>query len=420
MRLVLLGTDPELSPLLAWIARHPEHELVAIAGVPGAALQSLQKLFPTATLLEAWEQLLEPALTGGPWDALLLGRSLRADDQERALRRLARQGQPVIAAHPALESLLAAYELEMFQRERQAYLAPWMPLRNHPLVATFAAWIKDERLSPIGKIDRLVITRAELDRSRSAVIGDVARDLDLIRAIAGEVNGVLAVGNGIATTEQSERSYAALGLQISLESPLLVRWGIEPPDGNDRAELQLHGSEGRLHWLMPTFGDHGVCHLYTGGKETTVSHEEWSYAAAAESFLEQALTREPLRPSWNDAARSIELTDAVERSLKRGRKIEVRVEEADDIGNFRGIMASVGCGILLFGLFLMGLCILSAVIFRAAGWEQGANVLNKAWPWVLLVMSTAYLGLQLFIKLTVKPQRNTANPERRSLQKPLE
>lgn len=408
MRFVLLGTDPDLSPLLAWIARHPEHELAAIAGVPGASLGALRKLFPTAAVLESWEQLLEPASTGGAWDALLLGRSLRADEQEHAVRRLARQGQPVITAHPALDSLLAAYELEMFQRERQAYLAPWMPLRNHPLAAQFAAWIKDERLSPIGKIDRLVINRQETDRSRAAVLGDVARDLDLIRAIAGEVSGVLAVGNGIATSEQSERSYAALGLQLTLESPLLVRWGIEPASAGERAELHLHGSEGRLQWRLPTFGDDGVCHLFAGGKETTISHDEWSYAAAAEQFFAAALAREPLSPSWNDAARSIELADAVERSLKRGRKIEVRVEEADDIGNFKGIMASVGCGILMFGLFLMGLCILSAVIFRAAGWERGANALNLAWPWVLLVMSLAYLGLQLFIKLTVKPDRKIA------------
>lgn len=405
MRFVLLGTDPDLSPLLAWIARHPEHELAALAGVPGASLGPLQKLFPTAAVLESWEQLLEPAQTGGPWEALLLGRSLRAEEQERALRRLARQGQPVITAHPALESLLAAYELEMFQRERQAYLAPWMPLRSHPLIATFAAWIKDEKLSPIGKIDRLTINREEADRSRAAVLGDVARDLDLIRALAGEVSGVLAVGNGIATSEQSERSYAALGLQLTLESPLLVRWGIEPPTEGERAELQLHGNEGRVQWLLPTFGDDGVCQLYTHGRETALRHDDWSYAAAAEQFLGAALAREPLSPSWNDAARSIELTDAVERSLKRGRKIEVRLEESDDIGNFKGIMASVGCGILMFGLFLMGLCIVSAVIFRAAGWEQGANALNLAWPYVLLVMAVAYLGLQLFVKLTVKPDR---------------
>lgn len=407
MRFVLLGTDPELSPLLAWIARHPEHELAALAAVPGATLGSLQKLFPTAQLLDAWEQLLEPAQTGGAWDALLLGRTLRTDDQERALRRLARQGQPIIAAHPALESLLAAYELEMFQRERQAYLAPWMPLRNHPLVTQFAAWLKDEKLSPIGQIDRLVLTRQETDRSRSAVLGDVARDLDLIRSLAGEVSGVLAVGNGIATSEQSERSYAALGLQLTLESPLLVRWGIEPATEGDRAELQLHGREGRLEWQLPTFGDDGVCHLQAQGKKTTISHDAWSYAAAAEVFMTQVLAREPLSPNWNDAARSIELTDAVERSLRRGRKIEVRVEESDDIGNFKGIMASVGCGILMFGLFLMGLCIVSAVIFRAAGWERGANALNLAWPWILLVMSAAYLGLQLFIKLTVKPDRKS-------------
>lgn len=408
MRFVLLGTDPDLSPLLAWIARHPEHEMAALAGVPGASLGALRKIFPTAAVLDSWEQLLEPASTGGAWDALLLGRSLRVEDQERALRRLARQGQPVIAAHPALESLLAAYELEMFQRERQAYLAPWMPLRTHPLAAQFAAWIKDERLSPIGKIDRLVINRHEADRSRVAVLGDVARDLDLVRAIAGEVSGVLAVGNGIATSEQSERSYAALGLQLTLESPLLVRWGIEPVSDGERAELQLHGSEGRVQWRLPTFGDEGDCQLFAQRKETTLSHDDWSYAAAAEHFLTAALAREPLSPSWNDAARSIELTDAVERSLKRGRKIEVRLEESDDIGNFKGIMASVGCGILLFGLFLMGLCILSAVIFRAAGWEQGANALNLAWPYILLVMAIAYLGLQLFIKLTVKPDRKAA------------
>jgi len=408
MRFVLLGTDPDLSPLLAWIARHPEHELAALAAIPGGALGGLQKLFPTAALLDSWEQLLEPTNTGGGWDALLLGRSLPAEEQERALRRLARQGQPIITAHPALESLLAAYELEMFQRERQAYLAPWLPLRTHPLVTQFAAWLKDEKLSPIGKIDRLTINRQEADRSRTAVLGDVARDLDLIRALAGEINGVLAVGNGIATSEQSERSYAALGLQLTLESPLLVRWGIEPPTDGERVELQLHGSEGRVQWLLPTFGDRGACYLHAHGRETTVGHDDWSYAAAAEQFMAAAVAREPLSPSWNDAARSIELTDAVERSLKRGRKIEVRVEEADDIGNFKGIMASVGCGILMFGLMLMGLCIVSAVIFRAAGWERGANALNMAWPYVLLVMAVAYLGLQLFVKLTVKPDRKAA------------
>ena len=45
------------------------------------------------------------------------------------------------------------------------------------------------------------------------------------------------------------------------------------------------------------------------------------------------------------------------------------------------------------------------MIFRAAGWEHGANALNLAWPYVLLVMAVAYLGLQLFVKLTVKPDR---------------
>ncbi len=71
-------------------------------------------------------------------------------------------------------------------------------------------------------------------------------------------------------------------------------------------------------------------------------------------------------------------------------------------------MASVGCGILMFGLLLMGLCIVSAVIFRAAGWGRGADAINSAWPYVLLVMAVAYLGLQLFVKLTVKPDRKAA------------
>ena len=331
MRFVLLGTDPDLSPLLAWIARHPEHELAAhrrcARGVAWAVAETLSHGRGAGIVGATAGADRRPAARGM---RCCLGRSLRADEQERALRRLARQGQPVITAHPALESLLAAYELEMFQRERQAYLAPWMPLRNHPLVAQFAAWIKDERLSPIGKIDRLTINRAgnrSLARRGPGRCGPRfgfdPRD---------RRRSQRRLGRGQRNCHERTKRTELRRARVAADARIAAAGAL----GDRTGQRQMANSAPNCNCTAAKAASSGACRrlammafvsYYTHGKETTLSHDDWSYAAAAEQFLGAALAREPLSPSWNDAARSIELTDAVERSLKRGRKIEVRVEE---------------------------------------------------------------------------------------------
>ncbi len=237
----------------------------------------------------------------------------------RALRRLARQGQPIITAHPALESLLAAYELEMFQRERQAYLAPWMPLRTHPLVTQFAAWLKDEKLSPIGKIDRLTINRQEADRSRTAVLGDVARDLDLIRVLARRNQRRLGRGQRNCNKRAKRTQLRRAGFAVDTRITAAVAVGNRAANGGRACRVATaRQRRARAVAAADVWRPGRVLPACSRPRETTLSHDDWSYATAAEQFLSAALAREPLSPSWNDAARSIELTDAVERSLKRG------------------------------------------------------------------------------------------------------
>ncbi|MGC4002514.1 MAG: hypothetical protein QM811_04970 [Pirellulales bacterium] len=103
------------------------------------------------------------------------------------------------------------------------------------------------------------------------------------------------------------------------------------------------------------------------------------------------------------------MLDALERSLKRGRRVEIRVVEADDLGNFKGIMASVGCGILMFGLFGMFACIVTAALARAAGWKATADFFSGAWVWVMLVFAAVFLILQIGVKLFVPPEAKSAD-----------
>jgi len=85
---------------------------------------------------------------------------------------------------------------------------------------------------------------------------------------------------------------------------------------------------------------------------------------------------------WSDAARAVELAEAVERSVRRGRTIELHDEDFSEEATFKGTMTSLGCAVLMFGLVTL----VVAAAFRQHG----------RWLYVLLVVFLLFLALQLF------------------------
>jgi myo-inositol 2-dehydrogenase/D-chiro-inositol 1-dehydrogenase len=91
--------------------------------------------------------------------------------------------------------------------------------------------------------------------------------------------------------------------------------------------------------------------------------EPWdSHAAIVETLVAASEHRgESPRPapgpSLNDGTRAMELSEAVVRSLRRGRTIELHYEAISEEASFKSIMTSTGCTILLAALVILPLAL---------------------------------------------------------------
>ena len=82
----------------------------------------------------------------------------------------------------------------------------------------------------------------------------------------------------------------------------------------------------------------------------------------------------------------MELADTIERSLNKGRVVELHFEDYTEENTFKGTMTSLGCGVLLAGLVLM-------VVAAVAG-RLGVRAADY-WPFFLLAALVAFLLMQL-------------------------
>ena len=171
----------------------------------------------------------------------------------------------------------------------------------------------------------------------------------------------------------------------------MVRWSIEPA-AEIAGRITIRGTRGKAVLHMPA-GAAWRLDLDADGRSTTEDSPGWDDHQAALEMLARARARETVRPDWTDAARSIELVDAVERSLARGRTIELHDEEISEQATFKGLMTSVGCGLLVLGLV--------SLVIAAVAAKLGVPWAGY-WLYVLLGVFGLFLLLQLF-KLVFPP-----------------
>jgi predicted dehydrogenase len=410
MKLALLGADDATPGLLRHALEHGRHEIVLLteqdfAGNETESIGRLRAMAPPRTPEMGWESLLH----GRTVNAVIVARGpdqeLRADE----LRKLVQAGVPMLVAHPVLDSMLVYYELDMIRRESGCVIVPNMPWRWHPAVAQLAAWIAAGDESPLGVVGQAAFERTLRHRDKPSVAAQFARDVDLIRATCGDVTKLAALGSptDVAT-------YSNIGVQMSGPGPTVVRWSMGPVEDAPRGRLTFVGQRGKaiLHmsesdaWRLETRCD---------GQEDTESFLQWNAAEAALEELAAAIEGDPPSPDWPQAARAVELAEAIERSLARGRTIELHNEEFTDIGTFKGTMTSIGCGLLLVGLCAM----LGVGIVELIARKQGAIKLADAlrfWPYWLVGFLIVFLLLQLILKLAApgdsgKPGEPRGNDE---------
>ncbi|HEY2148298.1 MAG TPA: hypothetical protein VGH32_10200 [Pirellulales bacterium] len=438
MKLAVLGIDDSTQAIVRR-AVESGHQLVLLtehdfAGQETELTARLRAALPPRTPEIGWETLLHDR----PADAVVVARA--ADQELRAdeLRKLVQAGVPLLVAHPVVDSMLVYYELDMIRRESRSVIVPMMPWRWHPATAQMAALIEARDESPLGRVGQAVFERTMLKRDRASVAVQFARDVDLIRAVCGDVTKLSALGS-----PGNEAAFANLGVQMSGPGPVVVRWSVGPVEDAPRGRLTIVGQRGKAILHVPAGespADHWRLERRIEGYEETEAFLQWNAPQAALDELAAAIEIEagegrngPLSQNaaerrnatqgrnateglpysyWPEAARAVELAEAIERSLAKGRTIELHNEEFSDVGTFKGVMTSLGCGLLLAGLMAMLAVGLIEFIARKQGAIKLADAL-RFWPYCLAGILGLFLLLQLVLKLGAPPAdspRRTQSP----------
>ena len=369
---------------------------------------------------EQWQGLLEDEVC----DAVLVGVDGWSEHRAEQVRTLVQAGRTILIGHPASLSMLWAYELDMILADSSATVIPALATRHHPFIYSLKNLVEQSIAGngPLGPIESLQFERRQPDRDQESVLTSFARDADVIRVLIGDPSRLMALGGGDA-------GWANLAVGLSGPDQVSVRWQVAK--GHTRElTIQLICERGRLCidiperdcgvWAVTQQTDAGISDLLPEFPSETAPFQP------AEVLLELLLlavkgdadnhSNSSIPPAiWPDAARTIELAETIPRSVKRGRGIDLHQEEFSELGTFRGTMASLGCGIIMAGLFILFLATLVGGVARAAGWSFGER-LAAIWPYAILTTLILFLILQLLPFLLPKDSGNsdeskTARPQ---------
>jgi len=377
MNFALLGIDADALALAAHIASSPVHRLVWACDVAGAENQ-LRGLAPRIQFSSTWESL----LAGEGIDALIVARGTNADERADQLRKLVQAPLPMILTHPIDDSMLVGYELDMIRRDSGCPMIPYIATRWDRAIDRLRELVRAGADSPLGPAEQVVMERALADRSRASVQRQFARDVDVLRTIAGDLTSVSALAPG----GKEEADYANLGVQLTGEGSVLARWSVAAAEPEAGARLSVRGNRGKASLALLDAGQAAEIEFVIGGQSTREAFPAWNAAAGAIQTLEAAVRGEPVVVTWPDACRNVELTEAIARSLAKGRTIELHDEEHTEHGTFKGTMTSLGCGLLLASLVLL---VCAAALAKITG-----NAFFGYAPYFILAVLGVFLILQ--------------------------
>lgn len=394
VRIAFLGTDDSTAELARAVFESPDCELVGICEFEAARDPAAAELRPLAGRLRPiadWEDLLDDRRI----DAVVVARGADEDLRAEQMRKFIQTEMPVLVSHPVVGSMLLYYELDMIRRETNSAVVPELPRRAHPAVQALVRIVGEGEDSPIGKVEHLNVERCIADPTREHVERHFARDVDLVRAIAGDMTRLGAMAGGGAS------SFASLGVQMSGPAEIAARWSVVPIQGAEGAQVTLTGPRGRAE-LHLAADDAPWSLQVTADGETR--QQEFDAFDAPRASLEQLIAairgRRPA-PDWVDAARSVELTETIDRSLEKARTIELYYEDYTEEATFKGTMTSVGCGLLLLAVFALAL----------VGIAEQMNIpYVRYWPYVLAGLLGVFLAAQLALFVRGKGAASDEHP----------
>ena len=398
MRLALLGLDQTTLALAKAAQASGRDELVLFCDVTE---DERAALLSVAIRPQPWELLLTG--TAGrlsPCDAVLVSRD-SADDERRLeqLRKLVQTPLPMVLSHPVHESMLAYYELDMIRRDTGCLMTPALAARLHPLAVRLHALIQAGEASDLGPVEQLVFERALAGRGKTAVVEQFARDVDLLRFLGGEVSQLGAMGPAGTTAAGEPAAFTHLNVQMAAEQNRVMRWWVVPPDDLNGAKLTVTGQRAKAILTMPSHHGDWRLEVRTGDEPAVYDSPDWDPHAALLDELRSSLNAPHPASRWPVAARAIELAETIDRSLAKGRMIDLYEQEYSSASTFKVIMSGVGCALLLLCLAGMVVGALAANLLKHAGFARAAQIAGAV-PYVFLGVFVLFLALQFLLKLT--------------------
>jgi predicted dehydrogenase len=376
MKFALLGADEATVSIAEYLAGHADHELVAVYE-PGMLEGRLSAIAPAAVRW-SWEALLHEPVA----DAVIVAAGPE-DQRSEQLRALAKAGVAMLIAWPTCD-VVTAYELEMIRRDTQSPLMAYIPGRLHPAVMRLAEMARQDAASPIGRIEQAAFERASKDRDRRSVLRLFTQDVALLRAIVGDLNKVSAMG-----PSSDSASWGNLSVQMTGAGETLARWSMQPVADWSGGRLVVLGAEGKATLEMPDDAQPWTLTI-AGQQPGSVAFDDWSEPKAVIEAFVRTFHGEPPVPAFQEACRDVETAATVERSLARGKTIELYDEEVSEEATFKGIMAVGGCGMLMLGL----LAVLVAAAVEGLQLPFRHHILWRLWPAYLLAAILFFLLLQ--------------------------
>ena len=350
MNVVILGNGSEEHAWAEWLRANREHRLVA--AFPGFSGSS-PAYIPIASDLE-------DALARAGVDAAIVGGPI--EERGEFLRRAAAEGLAIICLHPPGADSEAYYQVALSRAETGAVIVPDLPLRLHPGVDSLRQAMKSDELGAFrGLRFELPCSEVGIDLARVAV----PRAVDVLRALIGEIEALTATGDPPGQNPDLE-------LIVQLRAAEARRAELRTwSTSGEPARLTLAAANGSLTLEFDPLLQES-CRLI---RRTQLQGDQvdelgpWEPHAAIFAVLTASCARregtESPSPNLHDATRAMELAEATARSLRRGRTVDLHYESISEESNFKSVMTSTGCMILIGALV--------AVLFALSGPPLGFN-----------------------------------------------
>jgi predicted dehydrogenase len=272
-----------------------------------------------------------------------------------AARQLAIRGKPLVIDAAATLPADFVTEMSLYESEGTSVLKPWFYDRPHFRI--LCRWLDEAALGSLQSIEceRVVPPNVVEDEQRLA--GLTVLDIDLLRWLGGDYSQVTCIRTG-----GDEHSFVSQTLQLAgtglPDATLIYRRVASPPS----ATFRFVGTENSAELL----DSHNHFTWQVGGEEfhrVPILPDKNGLNELYRKELDRLWTGDQAASNWRDLVRNFEIQEAMQRSLRRRRTIDLQFETTSERSQFKTYMATIGCGVVLWTMLgIIALLLAGAVL----------------------------------------------------------